>query len=342
MIIKQYLTEPLILTSLGAGDTLYLYLAVSEVLISAALFKEDENKNLRSIFFIRKSLLELEIRYTRLKQVALALRVATKKFHPYFKAHPIVVLTNLSLQNTIHKPDLSGRMARWAIDRSEFGIQYEPCLALKGQVLADFLEELPQLDVVQDNNGWWILNVDGASRQKGAGVGLQLKALTRERVVQAIRLEFPASNNETEYEAILAGIDLAQSVSSEKLLIRSDSQLVVGQVNGEYEMQDQRMTRYMGLVKQQLGSFVTWKFEHIPRDSNEKANALEAVGTSVLIKETVFLPIYYQLTLSIATDRVSQIYKIDPSWLTSILHCLSSEEIPNNRAKAHKVQVQAT
>ena len=232
-------------------------------------------------------------------------------------------------------------MARWAIDRSDFGIQYKPRLALKGQVLADFLAKLPQLDVVQDNNGWWILNVNGASLQKGAGVGLQLKAPTRERVEQAIRLIFPASNNEIEYEAILAGIDLAQSVSSEKLLIRSDSQLVVGQVNGEYEMQDQRMTRYMGLVKQQLETFATWKFEHIPRDSNEKENALAAVGTSVLIKETVFLPIYYQSTSSIATDQVSQIDKIDPSWLTSILHYLSSEEIPNNRAEVHKVQVQA-
>ena len=39
--IKQYLTEPLILASSGAGDTLYLYLDVSEASVSAALFKED-------------------------------------------------------------------------------------------------------------------------------------------------------------------------------------------------------------------------------------------------------------------------------------------------------------
>ena len=70
--------------------------------------------------------------------------------------------------------------------------------------------------------------MDKASRQTGAGVGLQIKALTKERVEQAIQLDFLASNNETKYEAILAGINLAQSVSSEKLLIRSDSQQVVG------------------------------------------------------------------------------------------------------------------
>ena len=65
--------------------------------------------------------------------------------------------------------------------------------------------------------------MDDASRHTAAGVGLQLKFLTRERVEQAIQLDFPASNNETEYEAILARVDLAQSVSSEKFLIRSDS-----------------------------------------------------------------------------------------------------------------------
>ena len=75
--------------------------------------------------------------------------------------------------------------------------------------------------------------MDGASGQTRARVGLQLKAPIGERVEQAIQLDFPASNKETKYVAILAGIDLAQSISLEKLLICSDSQLVVGQVNEE-------------------------------------------------------------------------------------------------------------
>ena len=67
------------------------------------------------------------------------------------------------------------------------------------------------------------------------------------------------------------------------------------------------MARYMGLVKQQLGSFAAWKLEHIPRDSNERADALVAVVVSIPIKEIVFLSIYYQPTSSITTDLVSQI-----------------------------------
>ena len=132
MAIKLYLIEPPILASPETGDTLYLYLAVSEVSVSAALFKEDENEKQKPIFFVSKSLSEVETRYTCLKQVALALHVAAKKLCPYFQAHPIVVLTNIPLRSTIHKSDLSGRMVQWAIELSEFSIQYKPRLALKG------------------------------------------------------------------------------------------------------------------------------------------------------------------------------------------------------------------
>ena len=93
--IKQYLAEPPVLASPEADETLLMYLAVSDVSVSAALFKEDENKKHRPLFFVSKSLADTETRYNHLKQAALAIRVATKKFRPYFQAHPIVVLTDL-------------------------------------------------------------------------------------------------------------------------------------------------------------------------------------------------------------------------------------------------------
>ena len=87
-------------------------------------------------------------------------------------------------------------MARLAMELSEYGIQYKPRLALEGQVLAYFLAELSQPDVDLGDTSWWILNANGASRQTRAGIGLQLKAPTGEMIEQAIRLDFPASNNE--------------------------------------------------------------------------------------------------------------------------------------------------
>ena len=107
---------------------------------------------------------------------------------------------------------------------SEFGIWYKPrVLDKKGQVLGDFLAKIPQSGVSQGTMTWWTLNVDGASRQTGVGIGFQLKSSTGEIIEQAIRLGFSASNNESEYEAIVAGIDLASTLSVDRLLIQSDS-----------------------------------------------------------------------------------------------------------------------
>ena len=226
--IKQYLTEPPILASSKAGDTLYLYLAASDMAVSAGLFKECRDAKLRPVFFVSKSLTDVETRYTHLEWAALALRTAAQKLRPYFQGHPIVVLSDLPLRGTIHKPDLSGRMARWAMELSEYGIQYKPRLAKKGQVLADSLVEIPQLSTCPDNKDWWTLCVDGASRHSGAGIGMLLTSPTGERIEQAVRLGFSASNNESEYEAMIVGLELALAVGANRLLIRSDSQLVVG------------------------------------------------------------------------------------------------------------------
>ena len=75
-------------------------------------------------------------------------------------------------------------MARWEIELSEFGIQYKPRLALKGQVLSNFLAEISQQEMEPDSSCWWTLNVDGTSRHMGAGLGLLFKAPTKEIIEQ--------------------------------------------------------------------------------------------------------------------------------------------------------------
>ena len=289
--IKQYLKEPPILVSPEAGDTLYLYLAASDIAVSVALFKEGGDAKLRPVFFVRKSLTDAKTRYSRLERAALALRIAAQKLFPYFQAHFVVVLTDLPLRSTIHKPDMSGRMVRWAMELSEYGIQYKPRLSKKGQVLADFLAKIPQPDTCPDEKGWWTLCVDGASKQSVAGIGLQLTSPTGERIEQAVRLGFSATNNESEYEATIVRLELALAVGADSLSIQSDSQLVVEQVNAEFESRDPRMTKYASLVKHKLNTLSAWKLEHVPRDCNEMADALAVVAASFPITETIFLPI---------------------------------------------------
>ena len=125
--IKQYLAQPPILASSDAGETLFVYLAVLEV-VSAALLKENSDRRQKLVFYVSKSLADAKTRYSCLEQAALALKIVVKKLRPYFQAHPIVVLINLPLRSTLHKPDFSGRMARWEIEVSKYDIQYKPRL----------------------------------------------------------------------------------------------------------------------------------------------------------------------------------------------------------------------
>ena len=147
--------------------------------------------------------------------------------------------------------------------------------------MVEFLAEIPKSGAIRGSLKWWTLNVVEASRQTGAGIGLKLQSSVGEKIEQAICLGFSASNNESEFGAILARIEIAATVSVDKLLIRSDSQLMVGQVNEEYESRDPRMAKYVSLVKQRLGILEAWKLEHIPRGCNEKADLLAAIVASL-------------------------------------------------------------
>ena len=132
-------------------------------------------------------------------------------------------------------------MFQWAIELSEYGIEFQPRLSMKGQVMAYFVLEYSRRLIQRkepSEKEWWTLRVDGTSRSSGSGVGLLLQSPTGEHLEQAIRLGFPASSNEAEYEAILSGLDLALALSVPKLRVYSDSQLVVRHVQKEYEAKD--------------------------------------------------------------------------------------------------------
>ena len=100
------------------------------------------------------------------------------------------------------------------------------------------------------------------------------------------------------------------------------------------------MEKSIPWVKQRLISFSAWKLEHIPRNSNEKANALAPVATSLLITEHILLPIYYQPASSIASPQINQVDEDPPSWMDPITLYLSTGQLRSERDKAHKLQVQ--
>ena len=89
-------------------------------------------------------MVDAETRYSKMEHTTLALKSVAQKLRPYFQAHQVTVLTNQPLRSILHKPDLSRRMLRWAIELSEYIIKYQPRLAMKRQVMTDFIVEIPQ------------------------------------------------------------------------------------------------------------------------------------------------------------------------------------------------------
>ena len=140
--IKHYLTQPPILSNPQPGEQLYMYLVVSDCVVSAVLFRYVKGKEQRPVYYVSKAMVDGETQYSKMEQTTLALRSAARKLHPYFQAHQVTVLTNQLLRNVLHKPDLFGRMVRWAIELSEYMIKYQP--DNKGQVMVGFIAETPQ------------------------------------------------------------------------------------------------------------------------------------------------------------------------------------------------------
>jgi len=143
----------------------------------------------------------------------------------------MIVMTDLPICKGRQKPDVAGRMARWAVELSEFYIHYEPRGPIKGQIYVDFVMELSSVATHQSGAGFrWVLYVDGSSNQQGSGAGVILGGPDGLLIEQALRFAFKASNNQTEYEVLIVGMLFAKEMGAKGLLAKSDSLLVTGQV----------------------------------------------------------------------------------------------------------------
>lgn len=126
----------------------------------------------------------------------------------------------------------------------------------------------------------WELYVDGSSSEQGAGAGVMLISPGGHRILCALRFGFQATNNEVEYEALLAGLRLAKEVRAEALVIFSDSQLVVNQIRGEYQAKGSKMVAYLQKVRELLGAFEKYEIRQIPCSQNPHADALACPATA--------------------------------------------------------------
>lgn len=198
-----------------------------------------------AIYYINHSMMPTETRYSSIAKLTLKLLITSRKLKPYFQAHMIAMLSSHPLKQVLRHLQASGQLIKWSMQLSQYEKRYLLRIAIKGQVVVDFIVELtpneelqsqdPALRIeefsqpLQPSAMIQILHIVGSSNDGSCSAGLVLRSLTTEHMTieYALRLEFKVSNNVAECKPLLAGLRLTRIIGIKRLNIFSDSQLVV-------------------------------------------------------------------------------------------------------------------
>ena len=116
------------------------------------------------------------------------------------------------------------------------------------QINSTFLEPIHEEIKNEKLNELWRMNFDGAYSRAGKGAGIVIVSPVGKVFNFAFRLEFEATNNVAEYEALLLGIEIAKDMGIKMLSIKGDSDLIVQQVKGQFACKCQRLKKYRNAI----------------------------------------------------------------------------------------------
>nr|GEW05065.1 reverse transcriptase domain-containing protein [Tanacetum cinerariifolium] len=221
--MKQLIAELPMLTAPIEKEELIVYLAASKETVSAVLMTKKEAKQM-PIYFVSRALRGLELNYTSMEKLVMALVHASKRLKRYFQEHPIIVITDQPIQHILSRPEVAGRQHKLSIELGEYAIHYRPRVSVKGQILADFIVERPEvdsLDTPMEEEGElpepWIFFTDRSSCTDGSGAGLILTNREGMEFTYALRFRFDTTNNEAEYKALITELSIAERMGVKNL-----------------------------------------------------------------------------------------------------------------------------
>ena len=207
--------------------------------------------------------------------------------------------------------------------------------------MVDFIAEYTQLEGKGvEVLGQWSIHMDGSSNRQAEGAGVVIQTPKGDKIECMIRLDFPTTNNEAEYEALVAGLDLAKAASTENMVVHCDSQVITSQINDDYECRNERMKKYLEEVKNKIDSLEV-RFVQILRKENERANRLAKVASVefMLVPEHVLS--FVQVSSLIDDRRRVQEMNSEKNWTTPLIAYLRSGILPDKKDAARKLKVQA-
>ena len=184
--------------------------------------------------------------------------------------------------------------------------RYHGLTCIKAQCLLDFINDL-QHTPVED---WWTLYVNGFSNPKGVGIGIFLEGPNDILIKKSLYFAFKTSNNQVEYEAILASLSLAREVGVKTLTCKTDSKLTIGHLNDEFQMKDPTLLQYYQLVCSVIQiAFDRLCVKHIPKSKNVRVDILSKLANTKLksqhksfLQQTLSAPSTTNICLNLDTN----------------------------------------
>ena len=224
--IKKYLTNPPILVPPQHGKPFRLYLSTDDTVIGSALIQKFEGKE-RVIYYLSRRLVDAETRYSAIEKLCLCLYFSCIKLRHYLlSAECTVICKDDVVKYMLSMLILIGRIGKWILALLEFDLHYELVKAVKGQVMADFVTQhcstVESLEVAP-----WRLFVDGSTCGEGAGIGIVLISPRGRKYEFSLLIIATSTNNQTEYEALVKGLELLIEIGADAIEVFGDSMLVI-------------------------------------------------------------------------------------------------------------------
>ncbi|GJY90595.1 reverse transcriptase domain-containing protein [Tanacetum coccineum] len=210
----------------------------------------------------------------------------------------------------LSRPEVAGRLQKWSIELGEYAIHYRPRVSVKGKILTDFIVEQPEedspdtlIEEAEELPEPWILFTDGSSCTDGSGAGLILTNPEGMELTYALRFRFDATNNEAKYEALIAGLKIAEQ---------------------------------MGV---KASKFKAFSIKQIPRSENKKADALSKTASTSFahLSKQVLVEEVKEKSIS-ATKVLAVVEEEGDIRMTPIFKYLTDETLPAEAKKAKAIK----
>ena len=207
-------------------------------------------------------------------------------------------------------------------------------------MVADFIAEFTNMEGQWgEEHPHWSIHTDRSSKKQAGGASIVLCSPEGDEIECMVRIDFPTTNDEAEYKALVVGLDLAKAAGATSVVIHCDSQVVTNQVNGDYECKGERMKRYLEQVKRRVDDLQA-KMVQIPKGENKQANCLAKVSSAEHMTVPSNVLSFVQLSPLIDFVDTHEIYS-ENNWITPLVFYLKNGVLPDGKEATRKLKVQA-